>query len=271
MKRITLLAIAFLALAGCKKDPKESGTANDSVNGTPETEATESLSFSTKSYNKKSTLPCEGVCTYVDIQVPEATGGGVASDSINKSVFNVVRSIVHFGENPSSAKTYEEAMGSFIKAYDDYKTKWPNDAMAWERKIKGTIDYQSDNILNIKLNYYTFDGGAHGYSGDRSLIFDPATGKRLKNSSIFKDEKAFTAFAEKKFRQKFKIPAGKSINSTGFMFLDEKYKLPEEGVYFRENGLLLQYNTMEIASNAEGKKDLLIPYAEAKPFLKIQP
>jgi Deacetylase PdaC/Protein of unknown function (DUF3298) len=268
MKRITLLAIAFLALAGCKKDPKESDTANDTLTENPDTETPAALSFNTKTYSKKSTLPCEGICTYVNIEVPEATGAGVASDSINKSIFNVVRYIVNGNEQPSSAKTYEETMASFIKAYDAYKTKYPTDDMAWERKIKATIDYQADSLLNIKINYYTFDGGAHGYSGNRSLIFSPKTGKRLKPADIFVDEKAFTAFAEKKFRQKYKIPADKSINATGFSFKEGKYALPQE-IFFKENGLLLLYNAYEFVAYTEGISEVLIPYSEAKPFLKF--
>ncbi len=270
MKRITFLAIAFLAVGGWKKYPKQRDTVNDTLTETPETESPKGLAFDSKSYNKKSTLPCEGVCTYVKIEVPEATGAGIASDSINKRIFNVVRSIVYFGEKPTNAKTYQEIMDSFIGSYDDLKKKFPDDAMAWEAKIKATVDYQSDNVLNVKLNHYMFTGGAHGYGGDRSLIFNPQTGKRLKNTDIFIDPKAFTAFAEKKFRQKFKIPADKSINATGFSFIEGRYALPQE-IFFKENGLLLLYNSYEIAAYAEGSKDLLIPYAEVKPYLKIQP
>ncbi|KOS08360.1 hypothetical protein AM493_14050 [Flavobacterium akiainvivens] len=232
--------------------------------------ATAGLAFESKTYTKKSTLPCKDVCTSVTIDIAEAGGAGVASDSINKSVFNVVRSIVHFGEQPANAKTYQEVMDSFVGAYDELKKKFPDDAMAWEAKVKSTVDYRSDNILNVKINHYTFTGGAHGYGGERSLIFNPETGKRLTRNDIFKDIKAFTAFAETKFRQKYKIPAGKSINSTGLMFVEDRYKLPDE-IFFRENGILLFYNTLEVANNAEGSKDVLIPYAEAKPFLKIQP
>jgi hypothetical protein len=263
MKYPALLAAALLMLAGCKDETK-------TTPGNTEETSIAGLAFSNKAYTKKSTLPCEGICTTVNIEVAEAGGAGVASDSINKSVFNVVRSIVHFGEDPSSAKTYQEVMDSFVGAYDDLKKKFPNEAMPWEAKVKTTVDYRSDNILNVKVNHYTFTGGAHGYGGDRSLIFNPETGKRLTKKDILTDEKAFTAFAEKKFRDKYKIPAGKSINATGFMFLEDRFKLPDE-IFFRENGLLLFYNTLEVANNADGSKDVLIPYAEAKPFLKIQP
>ncbi|RYD88166.1 MAG: DUF3298 domain-containing protein [Sphingobacteriales bacterium] len=227
------------------------------------------MAFTSKEYNKKSTLPCKDVCTYVNISVPTAEGGGTASDSINNNIFKVVRSIVYFGEKPTNARSYQEIMDSFVGEYDKLKKEFPNDAMAWEAKIKGTVDYRSDSLLNIKINNYMFTGGAHGYEGDRSLLFNPATGKLLKRSDIFKDEKAFTALAEKKFRAKYKIPAGKSINATGLFFDKDTFALPNE-IFFRENGVLLFYNTMEVAANAEGRKEILMPYSEVQQFLKVK-
>lgn len=266
MKHTALLAIALFAFASCKKDPKETPETPDNTTA----EAPKTLAFETKTYNKKSTIPCNGTYTYVTIEIPEANGPKKAADSINKGVFNAVREIVHSGIDPVSAKTYEEAMASFISNYDDYKKKYSDDDMAWERKVKGTIDYQSGSLLGIKINFYMFDGGAHGTAGNISLLFDPQTGKKLKRSDIFKDEKAFTAFAEKKFREKYKIPAGKSINSTGLLFTDGYFTLPE-ALFFREKGLLLSYNTGETGITADGPQEVFISYDEAKPYLKIQP
>jgi hypothetical protein len=45
-------------------------------------------------------------------------------------------------------------------------------------------------------------------------FFDPSTGKSIPNVALFRDKNAFMAFAEKKFRAKYKIPANKSINAT---------------------------------------------------------
>jgi hypothetical protein len=53
------------------------------------------------------------------------------------------------------------------------------------------------------------------------FTFDPSTGKSIPNVALFRDKNAFMAFAEKKFRAKYKIPANKSINATGLMFEDE--------------------------------------------------
>ncbi|HEU4496486.1 MAG TPA: DUF3298 and DUF4163 domain-containing protein [Flavobacterium sp.] len=259
MKRtIALFAIAAV-FAGCQKDKNEEAEKKDAV-----------LEFSTKTYEKKTALPCKASpCAEVKIAVPEASGIPVVSDSINKKIFNTVRGIVYFGEKPSNGKNYEEVMATFISSYEQLKEEYEDERSGWEANIDGKVTYSSDKILNIKLHSYTFTGGAHGYDASRSLIFDKATGKSLEKNDILKDTVAFKVLAEKKFREKFKIPSGKPINSTGMMFMKEVFELPQT-YFFTAQGLLLYYNIYEAAAYAEGPKEVLIPYSEAGKFLKVK-
>ena len=50
------------------------------------------------------------------------------------------------------------------------------------------------------------------------------------------------------------------------MFEDDVFQLPQT-YFFTDKGLLLYYNVYEIASYADGPKELLIPYTEAVPYL----
>ena len=263
MKRYITLALTVLLLAGCKKETEET-----TVTETPAETAT--LSFESKTYSKKSSI-CKKECTAVDIKVAEAANGDKAvADNINKALFEVARSIVYFGEKPTNSKNYDELAASFIKSYDELAGKYPEEAkMAWEAKINTTKEYESGNIINFKVNNYMFTGGAHGYEGNRSVIFDAKTGATLKRSDILKDEKGFTAYAEKAFRKKFNIPAGKPVNSTGLMFENNVFTLPQN-IFYTDNGLLLLYNPVEIASFADGAKELVFPYSEVEGFLKVK-
>ncbi|TRW22718.1 DUF3298 and DUF4163 domain-containing protein [Flavobacterium zepuense] len=264
MKYYVSFFAAVLLLASCKNEKEETVTEETTV------EKPVALSFENKEYEQKTTLPGKDPKTYVSISVPDAVGGSsVVADTINNKIFHVVRSIVYFGEKPTDAKSYKELMASFIGSYDELAKKYPDDPMSWEAKIKATVDYKTDSIINIKLHNYMFTGGAHGYEGDRSLLFNARTGRSLVYSDIFKDEKAFTAFAEKKFRAKYKIPAGKPINATGLMFEGEKFALPQN-IFFKENGILLYYNAYEVAAYAEQQKEVMIPYSEADAFLKMK-
>lgn len=209
------------------------------------------------------------MCAEVKIEVPEALNIPVVADSINKKIFHTVRSIVYFGEKPSNGKDYQEVMAAFIATYDMLKEEYADERPGWVANVDANVIYTSDKIVNIKLHSYTFTGGAHGYDGSQSLIFDKTTGKSLDKNNILKDTIGFKAYAETKFREKFKIPVGKPINSTGMMFMSESFELPFT-YFFTDKGLLLYYNIYEIAAYVEGPQELLIPYNEADKFLKIK-
>ena len=180
-----------------------------------------------------------------------------------------MKEIIYFGEKPYTATDYNGLLASFIDSYDKLQKEFPNDKFGWEADIEGNVKYQSDAVLNIEIEHYTYTGGAHGYQGLRSLLFDPNTGKSISNEELFNDKGAFKAFAEKKFRAKYKIPVNKSINATGLMFEKEKFQLPQN-IFYTDKGLLLYYNSYEAASYADGPKELLLPYTEVNDYLVVK-
>ncbi len=247
MNKFLTIAIFVLFLTSCKNE----------------------LTFKEENFSKKSTLPCEENCPEVTLTVPVAENFPIVADSINKKVFSVVREIIYFGEKPYPSSDYQGLLNSFIASYDEMKTKNPKEIFGWEGKIEGKVVYESDSILNIEIKHYTFTGGAHGYSGIRSLLFDPKTGKNIPNEFLFKDLNRFKAFAETKFRTKYKIPTEENINATGLMFENDVFELPLS-VFYTDKGLLLYYNTYEAASYADGPKELVLTYEELKPYLLVK-
>ena len=227
------------------------------------------LVFEEQSFQKKTTLPCKENCPQITVKIPVAKDVPVVADSINKKVFSVLKEIIYFGEKPYTSTNYNGLLTSFIDSYEKLQKDFPKDTFGWEGKIEGSIKYQSDSILNIEIKHYTFTGGAHGYEGMRSLIFNPETGKYIPNNQLFKNKNAFMAFAEKKFRAKYKIPENKSINATGLMFEDEKFYLPQN-IFYTDKGLLLYYNSYEAASYADGPKELLLSYKEVNDYLAVK-
>ncbi|MFV8363133.1 PdaC/SigV domain-containing protein [Flavobacterium sp. ZT3P35] len=233
------------------------------------TSCSNELKFKDQSFQKTTTLPCKEHCPEITVKIPVAKNDLIVADSINKKVFSVLKEIVYFGEKPYTSTDYAGLLASFIDSYEKLQKEFPNDTFGWEAKIEASVKYQSESVLNIEINHYTYTGGAHGYQGLRSLLFDPSTGKSIPNVALFRDKNAFMAFAEKKFRAKYKIPANKSINATGLMFEDEKFNLPQN-IFYTDKGLLLYYNSYEAASYADGPKELLLPYVEVEEFLRLK-
>ncbi|TDO84143.1 uncharacterized protein DUF3298 [Flavobacterium chryseum] len=244
MKHYRFLVLLFVIFTSCSKE----------------------LSFENETFNKKSSIPCKKECPQITIEIPVAKNIPVVSDSINKKIFSVIEEIVYFGENPLKVKDYDALTTSFIASYEEMHKKFPTETYGWEGKIKGNLEFESDQIINIKIDHYTFTGGAHGYQGFRSLLFNPKTGKTIFNDQLFKSEKEFKAFAEKEFRSKYKIPQKSNINATGLMFENDKFQLPQN-IFFTKDGLLLYYNSYEAASYADGPKELLFPYAKVSKYL----
>ncbi|GAA3759443.1 DUF3298 and DUF4163 domain-containing protein [Flavobacterium ginsengiterrae] len=227
------------------------------------------LSFENETFEEKSTIPCKNDCPNITIEVPIAKNRKIVSDSINKKVFAAIKEIIYFGEDSTKVNDYKSLSKSFIASYEEMHLKFPNDTFGWEGKIKGNIEFESEQVLNIKIDHYTFTGGAHGYQGYKSLLFDIKTGKTIFNNQLFKNEKEFKAFAEKEFRAKYHIPEKANINATGLMFENDTFQLPQN-IFFTSEGLLLYYNSYEAASYADGPKEIVFPYNKVKGFLKFQ-
>lgn len=244
MKQYPFLILLLLTLVSCSKE----------------------LSFENETFEKESTLPCEKDCPKITIDVPIAKNIPIVADSINKKVFSVIKEIVYFEEDPAKANDYKTLAASFIASYEEMHKKFPSETFGWEAKIKGNIEFESDQIINVKIDHYTFTGGAHGYQGYRSLLFHTKTGKTIFTDQIFKNEKEFAAFAEKEFRKKYKIPTKSNINATGLMFENDKFHLPQN-IFYTKAGLLLYYNSYEAASYADGPKEILFPYDEISTYL----
>ena len=242
--KYSLLSILFLLSISCSKEVK----------------------FENQSFEKTTTIDCNKNCPTIQLKIPVAENSNSIADSINNAIFTTVKSIIDFGDKPNNSANYEQLATSFIKAYEKLKKDFPKDRFGWEAKIDGKIKYQSEKILNIEINHYTFTGGAHGYAGLRSLLFDPETGKKIPNEKLFKNWNLFKVFAETKFRNKFKIPRNQPINSTGMQFEDDIFQVAQN-IFFTKEGILLHYNPYEIAAYVDGSRDLLIKYEEVNHYL----
>lgn len=234
------------------------------------TSCTKDLTFKEHTFHKKTTLACKGVCPEIRVKIPYAESTSAAvSDSINNKIFNVLKDIIYVDEKPCKAKNYDELLASFINSYEKMQKEFPDDIIGWEGQVKGTTTYQSSSLLNIQIDYYTFTGGAHGYHGLKSLLFDPRSGQIINNNALFTDVKAFTQYAEKQFRIKYKIPANGRINATGYQFRKNRFHLPD-AIFYTPKGLLLYYNPYEASCYADGPKELELPYTAIDSFLKIR-
>lgn len=209
-----------------------------------------------------------GECPEVVINIPKALNNDPLGQTINNSIKEEILSLLIYDDR-AEVSTIEEAILSFKNGYLELKRLYPDEPIGWEAKIDGAITYEDKNILSIRMDSYSFTGGAHGFSTTHFLNFDKDRALEMDTEDLFIDPLEFQAFAEKKFREQENIPATGSINSTGFMFEDDAFYLPRN-IGFTKKGLQLIYERYEVASYADGPITLDLPYPEISSFLRIK-
>ncbi len=205
-------------------------------------------------------------CPQVMIAIPEAMGKEKTAGTINTALREEIIAILTNGESGQAA-TLDEAVEVFETEYREIRDKFSDEMAGWKADISAEVTYQDLQLVSISIEADMFTGGAHGYRVTRLMNFDRDNGVELEPLQLFQDEDAFKKFAELRFREQEKIPEGSSINSTGFMFADDAFYLPEN-IGISGKGITLLYNEYEVASYADGRVTLTLPMDQVRDFLK---
>ena len=220
-----------------------------------------SMEFETLNIDSK---PC-GSCPEVKISIPEVKGRSKVARTVNNALTEEIISLLTF-EDSLEVGTLNEAILSFRKGYEHIQQLYPDETPGWKAEIFADISYEDEQWLSIRLDTYTFTGGAHGYGAVRFLNFDKQKGTEIMSWQLFRNRDGFERLAEARFREQEKIPENKPINSTGFMFEEDRFYLPEN-IGLGPEGVKLLYNQYEVASYADGPIELVLPYSEVHQFL----
>jgi hypothetical protein len=211
---------------------------------------------------------CEN-CPVVRVTIPEATGGGTLGKSVNTAVREEIIELLDYDQE-SDARDIPGAIDAFQEGFQKLQEDFPEELTGWEASVEAMKTYEDQFLLTIEMNTYIFTGGAHGYPATRFLNFEKKTGKELDANDLLKDRSAFSDFAETAFRKQYQIAADAPINSTGFMFEEDRFELPQN-MGLTAEGLVLHYNPYEAASYADGALVLKFPLEEIRSFLSWEP
>ena len=185
--------------------------------------------------------------------------------NINAKLSSEISKSMQFSDTLNAKLSIEDAIILFDKDYLAFKNKYPDSQMQWSTTVDSEVIYQSPNIVCVGVNTYMNTGGAHGNSYIKLLNFNTETGDVLDKTAIIDDTLALSKIAKQYFLKETEaeIIEGKIEN----YFWDKEFQLPEE-IGFNDEGLLLLYNTYEIASYAQGIIEFTIPFEEINTLLK---
>lgn len=250
--RILLLSFVLLFALSCKKE-------------TP-------MSFASETITEADMAICKNVsCPEVTVSYVEIFGDEIISEKINTKIKSYIINALYLGdeENDPLVTSITEAISGFIEMYRTDKDEFPDMVGEYFAEVSVREDYVSDMLISFEMRTYLFTGGAHGYGSTIFMNINPLSGEEIPTEKLFKDKTAFTAFAEKKFREAYQIGEDEPINNTGFWFEDDVFSLPET-IGFTEENVILRYNQYDIASYADGPIELEIPLQEALPYLTVK-
>ncbi|XCF06300.1 DUF3298 domain-containing protein [Tamlana crocina] len=198
--------------------------------------------------------------TIVEVNIPEAKGKKTITEQINSEIRKTITTALHIGDpDDVPSISIEESIKRFNEEYQGFKRDFPETELPWEAQIDGEVVYQTPEIICAAITTYTNTGGAHGLSNISFLNFNATTGNRISNEKLITDLEAFKKMAKPYF--------DKAIAEKEHAIFDtEAFQLPAN-IGYTEDGLVLLYNTYEIAPYSTGIIEFKIPYEEAEPFL----
>lgn len=212
----------------------------------------------------------ESIALYEDAQIeinyPKALGNTDVSNKINSDLQKAMSNEMSLSDELLH-EDIDSATSDFAKEYNTFINDFPESKQKWELLVDSEVIYESPEIISISLSTYIDTGGAHGNTHVIFLNFDPKTGEQLTKDQIIADKAAFTELAIKYF--KADLETKQNDLDVVDSFYGKDFMLPET-IGYSEEGIVILYNTYEIAAYSFGITEFVIPYEEVSNFITRQ-
>ncbi len=236
----------------------------DSDSSASDTLATKSapISMEIVEYSDKEKNCKTEECTYINLQIPVLGGGNEAAvNQINTFIDGQFREAVKARlPEPTGNTTLEAMCASFIEGYKLFMLEFPDSEQKWYLEIDGSESIIGADYFTVVVNHAEYLGGAHPATFVQLQSFDLATGNMINISEKYRGSK-LKEIAEKMFREKNDLDSTTDLNDAGFMFKDGRFVLPEN-MALTPDGVLMVYNSYEVASFDKGETRFTIPYSQ---------
>jgi hypothetical protein len=209
-------------------------------------------------------------CAHVKFRYPQLTTG---SDSLRQAVDNWARefmtSWVGMSEEPDNLPPLEEAIASFFNMQQEQAKEMPDVPTYFVAETTDTVLLNDGKYLSLKMDGYSFAGGAHPNAGAAVATWDVATAQTITLDQLVTNLDSLQAIAEQKFRQtRAELFKPEQEGGFGFQFdetfpfkLADNTGLVKDGIYFI-------YVPYEVGPWAIGATEFVVPFAEIQSIRK---
>ncbi len=157
---------------------------------------------------------------------------------------------------------YDDLMKNFIDEFIDAQHYYPS-PVGWEDKRNIHVTCNSNYILSLSFNFFSYSGGAHPNGWTNFFNFNLYTGELLKLEDLFTESQIMelNLIAEIKFREIYDIDDSESLEKHGFWFDEDKFKL-NDNFLITDKGLIFLFNPYEITAYVVGSTTIEVTYDE---------
>ena len=119
------------------------------------------------------------------------------------------------------------------------------------------VHYQKDDLLSLSVFYYSYTGGAHGYTLQSAYNYNLENGKEIFLSDIFKEKKDYVEIINQEIKRQIEV------NPQEYFSEFSVFQSISQGqpFYLIEDGIVVYFGLYEIAPYSSGIRYFEIPYS----------
>jgi len=252
--RTAFVALCTAMLAACASGPRDNITLIPADQIAQES-SKEGLFTQPLKY-KHSKPDCKGECPQIEVDSLVFPGVPILTELVDHAL------AVMTGTSTDHPQPYDT-----IRQYEEYfwQTAAPRDSTMFSAKAR----YRNQHLTVIELNTWQyFTGAAHGISATQFLNWDNNSGKVLGMTDILQPG------AHDRYEQALRAAHGRWLASNPDAQRDRAAYdrlwpfQPSDNFALTDTGLVVKYDSYQLAPYSHGQPELTIPYSELQGILK---
>lgn len=151
---------------------------------------------------------------------------------------------------------------SIIDIYHDFPG---TPSLNYQYIEKAEVLFKNRKYISLRFLSYMYTGGAHGNTTIKQWIIDRKSRDVLPFENVFVEncEQDLKSLNDRYLQDLF------PNNSIDEILFDKDYQVSRD-IYLNRKGIVFQYDPYDIAPYSTGPIEILVPYKELSPFLKIK-
>ncbi len=247
-------------------EEKVEPTTTDVKTPQPKSEAKASYKMINLSDEAGDCQSSSGSCAEVSVSYPAYVGKN--EKFINKQIEKKVAEILgdFVPDNDQKAKSPKGAMDIILEDFIEFTSEYDDMSERWKINLSISISHIRGNILSVEVENSSYTGGAHDSRTTTYFNYDFKKKKEVDIIDLISNQKEFISIVEKQFRKDKGYTAADNLSDMGYFFENGEFEITGN-VGLSQKGIVVHYNSYEIAAYAMGSTTVVVPYNDVSSLL----